>query len=139
MTGTGHRWHHHAQRRPRRAVYRAPAARSRQRLRAVPQQTFNGVRYLDGWITNPAGFASVRVGARASAGVSLDRAPVPLPAGPNPEHGAWGIIDERTGALIFSPPLTNLVSVTVPGLGTFPDHPLPPMAAGNPAKIRPAR
>jgi hypothetical protein len=30
-----------------------------------------------------------------------------------------GIINEQTGALIVSPVLDNLVSVTVPGLGTF--------------------
>jgi len=34
-------------------------------------------------------------------------------------RGADAIINEQTGALIVSPPLTNTVSVTVPGLGTF--------------------
>jgi hypothetical protein len=83
------------------------------------EQTFNGVRYLGGWIANPVRFARATAGAQAPAGVSLDRVLVPLPIGPNPEHGAWGIIDEQTEALIVSPPLTNPVSVTVPGLGTF--------------------
>ncbi|MGO9193739.1 MAG: hypothetical protein ACLP8X_35540 [Streptosporangiaceae bacterium] len=30
-----------------------------------------------------------------------------------------GIINEQTGALIISPPLENIASVTVPDLGTF--------------------
>jgi len=83
------------------------------------EETFHGVRYLGGWISNPVGFASFRVGAHAPAGVSLDRALLPLPVGPAPEHGAQGIINEQTGALIVSPPLANPVSLTVPGLGTF--------------------
>jgi hypothetical protein len=37
----------------------------------------------------------------------------------DPLRGGIGIINEQTGALIVSPPLRNLASVTVPGLGTF--------------------
>ena len=83
------------------------------------EQTFHGVRYLGGWILNPPSFASARVGAGASAGVSLTAVLLPDPVGFNPLRGGIGIINEQTGALIVSPLLDNLVSVTVPGVGTF--------------------
>jgi hypothetical protein len=83
------------------------------------EQTFHGVRYLGGWILNPPSFASARVGAGASAGVSLTAALLPDPVGFQPLRGGIGIINEQTGALIVSPLLDNLVSVTVPGVGTF--------------------
>ena len=83
------------------------------------EQAFSGVRYLGGWILNPARFASARSGAGTSAEVSLTAALLPGPVGFDPDHGGIGIINERTGALIVSPTLDNLVSVTVPGLGTF--------------------
>lgn len=44
---------------------------------------------------------------------------VPLPHCCDPNPGAAGIINDQTGALIISPPVDNIVSVTVPGLGTF--------------------
>jgi hypothetical protein len=83
------------------------------------EQTFHGVRYLGGWILNPPGFASARVGAGAPAGVLLTAALLPDSVGFQPLRGGIGIINERTGALIVSPVLDNLVSVTVPGVGTF--------------------
>jgi hypothetical protein len=83
------------------------------------EQTFHGVRYLGGWILNPSSFASAWVGAGASAGVSLTAALLPDPVGLQPLRGGIGIINEQTGALIVSPLLDNLVSVTVPGVGTF--------------------
>ncbi len=58
------------------------------------------------------------MGAGASADVSLTVALVPGTAF-QPLRGGIGIIDEQTGTLIVSPPLPDLVSVTVPGLGTF--------------------
>ena len=82
------------------------------------EETFHGVHYLGGWISNPVRFASAIAGT--SAGVSLTAALLPMPVDlEQPNHGGIGIIDEQTGALIVSPPLQNLVSVTVPGLGTF--------------------
>jgi hypothetical protein len=84
------------------------------------EETFHGVRYLGGWMSNPVGFASAIAGAGASAGVSLTAALLPMPVDlEQPNHEGIGIIDEQTGALIVSPPLQNPVSVTVPGLGTF--------------------
>ncbi len=79
------------------------------------EQTFNGVRYLGGWIFNPKGFASAPVGVEAFLAGAL----VPLPTGPAPEHGGIGIINEQTGALIVSPLPDVITSVTVPNLGTF--------------------
>jgi hypothetical protein len=79
------------------------------------QETLHGVRYLGGWISNPPGLASAQVGAGASADVSLTAALVPGTAF-QPLRGGIGIIDEQTGALIVSPPLPDLVSVTVPAL-----------------------
>jgi len=67
------------------------------------EETFKGVRYLGGWILGPP------------ASGTLTSSVFFLPTGVR--HG--GIINVRTGALIVSPPLHNLVSVTVPGLGTF--------------------
>jgi hypothetical protein len=53
------------------------------------QETFHGVRHLGGWIFNPPHFASARTGTGTQA------------------------------ALTSSPPVGNMASVTVPGLGTF--------------------
>ncbi len=79
------------------------------------EETFNGVRYLGGWIFNPNGFASVPPGVQASlAGVLI-----PLPVGPAPLGGGIGIINEQTGAAIVSPMPNVITSVTVPNLGTF--------------------
>jgi hypothetical protein len=84
------------------------------------EETFHGVRYLGGWMSNPVGFASAITGAGASAGVSLTGALLPISVDlEQPNHGGIGIIDQQTGALIVSPPFQNPVSVTVPGLGTF--------------------
>jgi hypothetical protein len=83
------------------------------------EHTFRGVRYLGGWIFNPPSFASTRVGAGASAGVTLTAALRVDPVGFQPLRGGIGIINEQTGALIVSPVPGNLVSVTVPGVGTF--------------------
>src|SRR6202451_524824 len=76
------------------------------------EQTFHGVRYLGGWILNPPGFASAKVGAGAWAGVSLTAALRPDPAGFQPLRGGIGIINEQTGALSVSPVPGNLVCVT---------------------------
>jgi len=81
------------------------------------EQTFNGVRYLGGWIFNPRKFASAPAGSQAS----LTAAVFPRMIGPEPEGGRGGVIDEQTGALIVSPPLdkANPFRVTVPNVGTF--------------------
>lgn len=79
------------------------------------EQTFNGVRYLGGWIFNPQGFASTPPGAEAFLAEAL----IPLPTCCNPRDGGIGIINEQTGALIVSPIPDNVGSVTVPNLGTF--------------------
>lgn len=77
------------------------------------EETFNGVRYLGGWIIPPPQLASARAGTEAS----LASVMVPMPVCCNPDtHG--GILDEQTGALITSPPFHG-VSVTVPDVGTF--------------------
>ena len=81
------------------------------------EETFNGVRYLGGWIFNPPEFASTRTGTGTQA--SLASVLLPLPHCCVPDDGAAGIIDEQTGALIISPPVGNIASVTVPDLGTF--------------------
>jgi hypothetical protein len=84
------------------------------------EETFHGVRYLGGWIFNPPQFASARTGAGAS-GVSLTSATAPMPVCCLPDHNlrGTGIINEQTGALIRSPVVETVASVTVPGLGTF--------------------
>ncbi len=84
------------------------------------EETFNGVRYLGGWIFNPPHFASARTrtGTQASE-VSLTSAMVPMPVCCLPDGRGASIINEQTGALIASPLVENIVSVTVPGLGTF--------------------
>ena len=84
------------------------------------EQTFNGVRYLGGWIFPHQQHASAPAAAGASAGVSLTAAVFPRMIGPEPEPRG-GIIDEQTGALIISPPLdkANPFRVTVPNVGTF--------------------
>ena len=81
------------------------------------EETFNGVRYLGGWIFTPWKFASVPAGSQAS----LTAAVFPRMIGPEPEGSRGGIIDEQTGALIVSPPLdkANPFRVTVPKVGTF--------------------
>ena len=81
------------------------------------EETFNGVRYLGGWIFNTRAFASPPAGADASLTAAL----FPLPLGPGPIDGRGGILDERTGALIVSPPpgAANPFRVTIPNLGTF--------------------
>jgi hypothetical protein len=79
------------------------------------EETFNGVRYLGGWIIPPPQLASARAGTGTEA--SLASVMVPMPVCCNPDtHG--GILDERSGALITSPPFAG-VSVTVPDVGTF--------------------
>jgi len=88
------------------------------------EQTFNGVRCLGGWILSEP-FAR----APAKSEALLTAATFPLLVGACPPTGCvraiddddnrGGILNERTGALIVSPMPSNLVSVTVPGLGTF--------------------
>ena len=79
------------------------------------EETFNGVRYLGVWIIPPPQLASARAGTGTEA--SLASVMVPMPVCCNPDtHG--GILDERTGALITSPPFDG-GSVTVPDVGTF--------------------
>ena len=83
------------------------------------EETFNGVRYLGGWIFNPPHFADFRTGTGTQAsGVYLDSVMVPMPVCCAPDDRGAGIINEQTGALIKSPPVDG-DSVTVPGLGTF--------------------
>jgi hypothetical protein len=87
------------------------------------EETFDGVRYVGGWIFNPPHFASAWKG-KGISGVSLTSVILPMPTCCLPccnEHGAEGvaIIDEQTGKLIVSPVVENLASVTVPSLGTF--------------------
>ena len=73
------------------------------------------MRYLGGWIIPPPQLASARTGTGTEA--SLASVMVPMPICCNPDtHG--GILDERTGALIVSPPFDG-GSVTVPDVGTF--------------------
>ena len=71
------------------------------------KETFKRVRYLGGWILLPR----AKTRARAAGHAAPSRGQICLRAG--------GIINVRTGTLIVSPPLRNLVSVTVPHLGTF--------------------
>jgi hypothetical protein len=84
------------------------------------EETFHGVRYLGGWIFNPPHFASVQMepGTPAS-GVFLTSVMVPMPVCCVPDDRGAGIINEQTGALIKSPPVETIASVTVPGLGVF--------------------
>ena len=77
------------------------------------EETFNGMRYLGGWIIPPPQLAS----ARAGTGTSLASVMVPMPVCCVPNERG-GILDERTGALITSPPFDG-GSVTVPDVGTF--------------------
>jgi hypothetical protein len=84
------------------------------------EETFHGVRYLGGWIFNPPHFASARTGTGTQASeVSLTRVMVPMPVCCPPEDRGAGIVNEQTGALIKSPPVETIASVTVPGLGVF--------------------
>ena len=79
------------------------------------EETFNGVHYLGGWIIPPPQLASARAGTGTEASLASVMVPMPVCCVPN-ERG--GILDERTGALIVSPPFDG-VSVTVPDVGTF--------------------
>jgi hypothetical protein len=81
------------------------------------EETFHGVRYLGGWIFNPLHFASARTGTGTEA--TLVSVMVPMPVCCPPEDRGAGIINEQTGALIISPPVEDIASVTVPNLGTF--------------------
>jgi hypothetical protein len=81
------------------------------------EETFHGVRYLGGWIFNPAHFADVRTGTGTQ--VSLTRVLVPMPTCCLPVDRGAGIINEQTGSLIKSPTVQAIASVAVPGLGTF--------------------
>ena len=81
------------------------------------EETFNGVRYLGGWIFNPLHFASARTGTGTEA--TLVSVMVPMPVCCAPEDRGAGIINEQTGALIVSPLVETIASVTVPDLGTF--------------------
>jgi hypothetical protein len=72
------------------------------------EETFKGVHYLGGWIFVPRGLVSALAGT-----------PSTQPGPPFlPREGGAGIINERTGALIVSPP-RHKGTVTVPGLGRF--------------------
>jgi len=79
------------------------------------EETFNGVRYLGGWIIPPPQLASARVGTGTGASLVSVMVPMPVCCIPN-ERG--GILDEQTGKVIVSPPFDG-VGPTVPGLGTF--------------------
>ena len=81
------------------------------------EETFHGVRYLGGWIFNPLHFASARTGTGTEA--TLVSVMVPMPVCCAPDDRGAGIINEQTGALIISPPVEDIASVTVPGVGTF--------------------
>jgi hypothetical protein len=84
------------------------------------EETFHGVHYLGGWIFNPPHFASAQTGTGTGApGVSLTSVMVPDPVCCPPEDRGAGIINEQTGALIVSPAVENIGSVTVPDLGIF--------------------
>jgi hypothetical protein len=84
------------------------------------EETFHGIRYLGGWIFNPPHFADFRTGTGTQAsGVYLDSLMVPMPVCCAPDDRGAGIINEQTGALIKSPTVQAIASVTVPGLGTF--------------------
>jgi hypothetical protein len=72
------------------------------------EETLKGVRYLGGWILVPPAKARSRTAGQAF-----------LASVVTPLLRAGGIINVRTGALIVSPRLRNLVRVTVPHLGTF--------------------
>ena len=78
------------------------------------------MHYLGGWAFVSPHFASARTGSGTQASeVSLTSVMVPMPVCCSPDGRIIGIIDEQTGALIVSPPVENLASVTVPGLGVF--------------------
>jgi hypothetical protein len=85
------------------------------------EETFHGVRYLGGWIFNPLHFASARTGTGTEA--TLVSVMVPMPVCCPPEDRGAGIINEQTGALIISPPVEDIASVSVPNLGTFQLNP----------------
>ncbi len=79
------------------------------------EQTFNGVRYLGGWVLSPQDLVKAPVW-EAFLGSAL----IPLPTCCNPDTREWGIINEQTGALLISPkPDFPNQQVTVPNLGTF--------------------
>lgn len=91
------------------------------------QEIFHGVRYLGGWMFNPPHFARAQRGTGTpTSGIVLTSVMAPMPTccipngrGTVPLGQGVGIINEQTGALIVSPPVENIASVTVPGLGTF--------------------
>jgi hypothetical protein len=87
------------------------------------EETFDGVRYLGGWIFNPPHFASARTGTGTQVSVASVMVPDPVCCPPNGgvvgRVEGVGIINEQTGALIASPVVEDIASVTVPGLGTF--------------------
>jgi hypothetical protein len=80
------------------------------------EETFNGVRYLGGWMFNPVPLASARTGTGTEA--TLAGLMVSMPTCCIPDAGGDGIINEQTGALIVTPPVDG-ASVTVPNVGTF--------------------
>ncbi len=79
------------------------------------EQTMGGVRYLGGWMFNPAGFARISVGGEDYLASAL----VPFPTCCIPDAGGFGIINEQTGALIFGPFPDSFTNATIPHLGTF--------------------
>jgi hypothetical protein len=87
------------------------------------EETFHGVHYLGGWIFNPPHFASARTGTGTQVSVASVMVPDPVCCPPNGgvvgRVEGVGIINEQTGALIVSPLVENIGSVTVPDLGTF--------------------
>lgn len=93
------------------------------------EQTFGGVPYLAGWIipTKPA-MMTPTPASSASASVALLSGQFnpssPKMIGPEPEGGRGGILNEKTGALLSLPALTDqdlaARRVTVPNLAIFP-------------------
>lgn len=77
------------------------------------EETFNGVRYLGGWILPPPATAGAPLGGEDFLAGAL----VPFITCCNPEDRG-GIINEQTGALTLTPDFDG-DSVTVANLGTF--------------------
>lgn len=77
------------------------------------EETFNGVRYLGGWILPPPATAGAPLGGEDFLAGAL----VPFITCCNPEDRG-GITNEQTGALILTPDFDG-DSVTVANLGTF--------------------
>ena len=59
------------------------------------EETFNGVRYLGGWILNPLHFASARTGTGTEA--TLVSVMVPMPVCCAPDDRGAGMINEQPG------------------------------------------